>query len=106
MVNPRKATVVKSRVFISYKRDREPDQPVATALYETLGQRHEVFIDQAMLVGTRWAEQIERELRRTDVLVVLLSEASVGSEMVQQEVALAHELSEENEGRKQIMREL
>ena len=103
VVNPRKATVVKSRVFISYKRDREPDQPVATALYEALGQRHEVFIDQAMLVGTRWAEQIERELRRTDVLVVLLSEASVGSEMVQQEVALAHEISEDNGGRPQIL---
>ena len=91
------------RVFISYKRDVSPDEPVALALFKALGQQHEVFIDQAMLVGTRWAEKIEAELRRTDVLIVLLSESSVASEMVQQEVALAHEIAEDNGGTPRIL---
>ena len=78
-----------ARVFISYKRNVEPDEPVALALYEALSAQHEVFIDQAMLVGTRWATQIEAELSQTDALIVLLSANSVGSEMVLQEVSLS-----------------
>ncbi|MEO1393054.1 MAG: AAA-like domain-containing protein [Cyanobacteria bacterium J06634_5] len=81
-----------ARVFISYKRTVEPDEPIAKRLYQALSAQHEVFIDQTMLVGTRWAEQIELQLRQTDVLIVLLSAHSVGSEMVVQEVSLAHEL--------------
>lgn len=92
-----------ARVFISYKRNVEPDEPVALALYEALGQRHDVFIDQAMLVGTRWAEQIEAELRRTDALIVLLSDNSVRSEMVLQEVSLAHDIYKSNGERPRIL---
>ncbi|MEL6778259.1 MAG: toll/interleukin-1 receptor domain-containing protein, partial [Cyanobacteria bacterium J06597_16] len=92
-----------ARVFISYKRTVEPDEPIAKRLYQALSARHEVFIDQAMLVGTRWAEQIESQLRQTDVLIVLLSEHSVGSEMVVQEVSLAHELYKTNGTKPRIL---
>ncbi|MEM9165170.1 MAG: AAA-like domain-containing protein, partial [Cyanobacteria bacterium P01_F01_bin.4] len=92
-----------ARIFISYKRDLAPDEPVALALYEALGQQHNIFIDQTMLVGTRWAEQIEAEIRQADALIVLLSEQSVQSEMVQQEIALAHEIAEDNGGKPQIL---
>ena len=83
-------TVKRSRVFISYKRDVEPDEPVAQTICSALQQQHEVFIDQKMLVGTPWAERIERELESSDVLIVLLSAHSVQSEMVEHEVELAY----------------
>ncbi|MEM9092897.1 MAG: AAA-like domain-containing protein [Cyanobacteria bacterium P01_F01_bin.53] len=92
-----------ARIFISYKRNMEPDEPIAEKLYEALSAQHDVFIDQAMLVGTRWAEQIEAQLRQTDVLIVLLSEHSVGSEMVVQEVSLAHELYKSDGNRPRIL---
>jgi hypothetical protein len=64
------------RVFISYKRGVSPDEPLAMALYEQLQGRHEVFIDQAMAVGTPWAERIDRELRQADVLLISLAQPS------------------------------
>ena len=81
--------VKRSRIFISYKRDVEPDEPVAQAICTALQVHHDVFIDRKMLVGTPWAERIEAELERSDVLIVLLSAHSVHSEMVEHEVALA-----------------
>lgn len=81
------------RIFISYKRNVEPDEPVATQVYQALSQQHNVFIDQRLLVGTRWAESIETELRNADFLIVFLSKQSVNSEMVQWEISLAQELA-------------
>ena len=83
------------RLFISYKRGVEPDEPVAKELHQRLGQAHEVFIDQTMAVGTVWAERIERELRRSDFLVLLLSPDSVESEMVVGEIETAQRLRKE-----------
>ena len=83
------------KIFLSYKRNIEPDEPVARALFEALQPEHRVFIDQTMLVGTQWAERIEAEIRQTDVLIVLLTEASVRSEMVEAELTLAHQLKQE-----------
>ncbi|MBE9068408.1 AAA-like domain-containing protein, partial [Leptolyngbya cf. ectocarpi LEGE 11479] len=68
-----------------------------------LKQDSSVFIDQQMLVGTRWAEQIEAEIRQADVLVVLLSAQSVMSEMVLQEIELAHKIAEETGGKPRIL---
>ncbi|NEQ30494.1 MAG: TIR domain-containing protein, partial [Leptolyngbya sp. SIO4C5] len=91
------------RLFISYKRNVMPDESVAMALFEALELQHSVFIDQTMLVGTRWAERIETEIRQADALIVLLSEQSVQSEMVLQEVSLAHEVARERQGKPQLL---
>ena len=91
------------RVFIRYNRDTAVDDPLALLLYELLNQDSNVFVDQRLLVGTRWAEQIETEIRQADALVVLLSAQAVASEMVQQEIALAHKLAEENGGVPRIL---
>lgn len=80
----------KSRLFISYKRGVEPDEPVALAVFEALRQEHDVFIDQTMAVGTRWAERIEAEIRQADFLITFLSAQSVHSEMVLGEIETAH----------------
>ena len=92
-----------ARVFLSYKREVMPDEPLAVQLHHALRQKHDVFIDQEMLVGTPWAERIEAELKRSDFLVVLLSPRSVNSEMVKAEIETAHRLAREQNGRPQIL---
>jgi hypothetical protein len=92
----------RARLFISYKRKADPDERIALHVYEVLRQHHDVFIDQTMLVGTRWAERIESELKRSDFLITFLSEHSVLSEMVQGEIETAHRLAK-NQGRPRIL---
>src|SRR6185503_21076397 len=67
----------KTRIFISYKRNVEPDETVALQLFQALNQPHEVFIDQTMVVGTPWVERIEAELRQADFLLTFLSAESI-----------------------------
>jgi len=93
----------RARLFISYKRNADPDERIALRVHEVLRQHHDVFIDQTMLVGTPWAERIERELRRSDFLITLLSAHSVLSEMVQGEIETAHRLAKDQGGRPTIL---
>jgi AAA-like domain/TIR domain len=51
---------------------------------------HKVFIDVGMRVGTDWVAEIEERIDWCDALIVLLSEASIHSEMVLGEVRMAH----------------
>jgi hypothetical protein len=92
-----------AQLFISYKRDVQPDEAVALQLSEALQQQHQVFIDQMMLVGTPWAEQIEAKLKQSQFLIVLLSAYSVTSEMVEAEISMAHRLAKEHEGYPMIL---
>ncbi len=78
------------RLFISYKRGVEPDDSLAQTLCQALAADRDVFLDKHMLIGARWAEQIERELARSDYLIVLLSSESVHSEMILGEIELAY----------------
>ena len=86
------------RIFISYKRDAQPDEQVALQVLQALSPQHQVFIDQKMLVGTRWAEKIEVEIRQADYLIVLLSSQSVHSEMLEKEIRMAHDFGQVQEG--------
>ena len=90
------------RIFISYKRNVSLDESVALEIFEALRYQHRVFIDQTMVVGTSWAERIQAEIRQSGVLIVVLSEQSVHSEMVELEVRLAHQLASES-GRPRIL---
>lgn len=81
-----------SRVFISY-RHVKPDEDLASFLEKYLSSRgQQVFIDRQILVGIKWVEEIERQIRGAEHFVVLLSKDSIRSDMVRQEVKLAHEL--------------
>jgi len=91
------------KVFISYKRNVEPDEPLALRLCEALREHCEVFIDQKMPVGTDWAERIQAELETCDYLIPLLSEHSVHSEMVEAEIRTAHRLGKAGEGKPGIL---
>src|SRR4051812_34706920 len=93
----------KARIFISYKRNCAPDEPVALEISKALSASHDVFIDQLILTGEPWAKRIEEELGRTDFLVCLLSKDSVGSEMVLAEIETANRLSKENAAKPKIL---
>lgn len=82
----------KKNIFISYKRNVAPDEPLTLSVYVELSKHHNIFIDQTMLVGTKWAEYIENQLRESDHFIIFLSEYSVNSEMVLAEIETAHQL--------------
>jgi len=80
------------RIFISYKRHTELDHPLAERLLARLrGLGYEVFLDQTMAVGENWVKRIQAEVVAADFLVLLLSEQSVQSAMVVEEVRMAVE---------------
>jgi AAA domain-containing protein/TIR domain-containing protein len=99
-----KQTPGQTRVFISYKRNVEPDESVARKVFETLKIRqYDVFIDHLILVGSHWAQRIEEELRQADFLIAFLSAESTQSEMVIAEIETAHRLAKEQYNRPMIL---
>jgi hypothetical protein len=92
-----------ARVFVSYKRDLEPDASLSAALLKALSESHEVFIDRTMPVGTNWAREIDARVRSADYLVLLLSEQAAQSEMVKAEVDIARDRQSETSGRPVIL---
>jgi len=83
----------KKKVFISYKRNLEPDEPVALEIYSHLSKDHDVFIDLKMMVGTRWSKEIKDNLLASDFLISLISANSINSDMVSTEVQMAYKHS-------------
>jgi hypothetical protein len=90
------AAVKPARVFISYKRNSDPDEEIALAVFDALGAQHDVFIDQTMPPGTRWADRIDEELGKCDFLITFISAQSINSEMVRAEIEMAHDLAKEH----------
>ena len=81
-----------ANIFISYAHV-DPDRDLARQLSSTLeANGHVVFVDSKIRLGQEWAEQIERQLRSSAYFVVLLSSASVESDMVRREISLAYKL--------------
>jgi hypothetical protein len=81
-----------TRLFICYKRSADPDRKLAKYLYEFLtAQGHDVFIDGTLRSGEAWLEEMDRQIKASDFLVVLLSKESADSEMVQAEVRRAYQ---------------
>jgi hypothetical protein len=80
----------KKKIFISYKRNVEPDEPVALELFSSLSKEHDVFIDLKMMVGTKWSREIQENLLSSDFFISLISENSVKSDMVSTEIQMAY----------------
>ncbi|HBL26545.1 MAG TPA: ATPase [Acidobacteria bacterium] len=95
---PSHATVLPrtvSQVFLSY-RHVPPDEQLAERLCAYLEERGlRVFIDKQIQVGLDWVAEIDRQLRASSAFVVFLSEASIRSDMVRQEVETAYGLRTE-----------
>ncbi|HSK80952.1 MAG TPA: AAA-like domain-containing protein [Thermoanaerobaculia bacterium] len=81
-----------SQVFLSY-RHVPCDEELAEGLCAYLQARGlRVFLDKQIRIGLDWVAEIDRQLRASHAFVVLLSEDSIRSDMVRQEIATAHEL--------------
>ena len=98
-----KSSQQKGHLFLCYKRYAQPDQLVMEYLAKGLSrQGYTVFTDTTIRMGENWLERIDEELEKSDYLVVLLSDASADSEMVQSEVHRAYEYRKKN-GRPQVL---
>lgn len=100
---PLLVTPVRRRVFLSYKHNVMPDDTLAQQIVTALRAQYDVFIDEDIAIGTRWAERIQEEIARADAFIILLSSVAVQSEMVEREVAIAHQLGRFQGGRPAIM---
>ena len=89
------AVVEKSaRVFLSYKRNVGLDGEVADRLVAALTSAgHRIFIDKQLRVGQDWAAEIDRQVRQSDYLIVLLTAESITSEMVRGEIEIGRDQS-------------
>lgn len=80
-----------AKVYISYRKV-EPDKSLANYLTEYLSEiGHKVFLDTQILVGIDWASEITKQILSADVFIVLLSNESVKSDMIRQEIRFAYE---------------
>ncbi len=80
------------RLVVLYRRNAQPDQRLMELLESRLGDLgHSVFIDRHLRIGVDWAKSIENEIRESDAAIVLLSDAALGSEMMEAEVEIAHQ---------------
>ena len=79
--------------------NQEPDTTLARTFADALQQAgHTVFIDTKIRVGMNWIERIETALKKADFLLLLLSPEAAQSEMVVEEVMIAKELAETQNG--------
>lgn len=91
------------RFFVSYRHGAPDDVELARYLARELeAAGHEVFIDTALMVGTDWVVEIGERIGWCDFLVVLLSQRSLHSEMVQAEIRQAHQ-RRQREGKPKIL---
>lgn len=95
--------IIRPSIFISYKRDLDPDQALARAIYTELSKEFDPFLDQTLPIGSKWAECINEQLHKSDYLIILLSQNSVQSEMVLGEVERAVQIARERDGRPSIL---
>jgi formylglycine-generating enzyme required for sulfatase activity len=86
---PLQAQQEATRVFISYARE---DSVIAGAFRDRLSQSGiEVLIDVDTPPGARWKQEIRAQLALADILLVILTENSIGSGYVRYELSTFHE---------------
>ena len=92
------------KIAILYKRNKQPDEAVLNWLegqFRAAG--HLVFIDRNLEIGEIWAKEIQDQIRRSDVVIPLLSNSSVQSEMISYEVRVAHEAAQTQQGKPRLL---
>jgi len=91
-------------VCVLYRRHVEPDERLMWVLERAFRYRgYEVFLDRHLTVGVEWAKEIERRVRTSDVVIPLISQASLYSEMLTYEVEIAHEAALRQHGKPRIL---
>ncbi|HXD34593.1 MAG TPA: AAA-like domain-containing protein [Pyrinomonadaceae bacterium] len=89
--------LTKKHVVLLYKRNAQNDEHVLKLLQSELEPHgYTVFFDQHLTFSVESAREIERQIRRADVVIPLLSADSTSSEMFIYEVQLAYEVQQQN----------
>ncbi|MEQ1908770.1 MAG: AAA-like domain-containing protein [Vicinamibacterales bacterium] len=92
-----------AKAFISYKSNVKPDDQLASFFANYLETRqHEVFIQTKIQPGESWPEIVDKKLKDSDYLILLLSPESMASEMVIEEVRRSVRYREQN-GRPRLL---
>jgi serine/threonine protein kinase len=91
-------------VVLLYKRNSSPDEQLLGVLENRLRSLgYHVFVDRHLRVGMEWAREIEQKIAKADAVIVLLSAASITSEMLAYEIEIAHEASERRNGKPRLL---
>ncbi|NNK53029.1 MAG: toll/interleukin-1 receptor domain-containing protein, partial [Flavobacteriaceae bacterium] len=81
----------KKKVFISYSR---ADSDYVSGLVDALRSKgFDVWFDKNIRSGNEWDNTIEREIKNADAMVLILSDTSVQSDNVKDEMSYAMQLS-------------
>ncbi len=92
------------RVSILYKSNVQPDDHVLRLIEQHLTRAGcQVFIDKHLAIGVQWAREIENKICDSDAAIVLLSAASVQSEMILYEVEIAHQAAQQQGWRPKLL---
>ena len=90
--------------ILLYKRNEALDEQLLRLLEMRLvSEGYQVLIDRHLEIGMHWAREIKQRLARADVVIPLLSAASVQSEMLGYEIQLAHEYAQKQQGKPRIL---
>jgi hypothetical protein len=92
------------KVVLLYQRNVATDDHVLRLLESKLmAQGYQVWLDRSTTHGVAWAREIEEQIRTANVVIPLLSETSVRSEMLSFEVENAHESAQQQQGRPRLV---
>lgn len=92
------------QVALLYKRGAKPDEQVLQMLESRLAAAgFRVFIDRHITVGVAWASEIEKQLRSSLAVIPLISASSIGSEMLEYEVEMAHRMAGAQGGKPRLL---
>jgi len=91
-------------VVVLYRRGLQPDEMVLRLLERELTQNGcRIFVDRHLTVGLEWAKEIERQILTADAVIVLLSAASIQSEMLAYEIQVANEHAQRQPGKPRLL---
>ena len=89
-IEPKPSNQKSAKIFISYKVSAHPDEELLALLQKTLTKRgHKPFIHTMLPLGVEWGKSLQKQIEISDYLLVLLSEASIKSEMILGEITHA-----------------
>jgi hypothetical protein len=93
-----------TQIALLYKRNTQPDDHLLRLLETKLrAHGYRVFVDRHLTVGVEWAQEIERQVRNSDIVIPLLSAASITSEMLAYEIQIAYEAAQEQAGKPRLL---
>jgi serine/threonine protein kinase len=78
--------------LLCYKQGAQPDEHLAAHLRRYFSQQgHSVYSDQALLTDDSWLSEVDKRINDSDFMILLLSQESAHSEMLQAQVKRTYE---------------